>query len=231
MWSSRGARTEDASRTAIAAAQPARRLRRAGIGDLRLWLGLVLVIGSVLLGARLLGAEDDTVLVLRATRDLAVGSPLGGLASVRVDRAAAGDGYLVEPPADGVLRWPIAAGELVPKSAVGEAFVEQVREVTIPVDPLHAPPGLQLGDLVDIWSSPRESEPGEPSLVLAGVTVAAVPADELGIGGDMGVVLAVPADRVANVVLASRAGVVDLVAVPVRSQLPRDVGLEAGALP
>ena len=73
------------------ASPPARRLRRARLGDLRLWLGLVLVAGSMLVGARLMGADDDTVVVLRATRDLAVGAGLDGLAPVRVSRAAAGD--------------------------------------------------------------------------------------------------------------------------------------------
>lgn len=230
LWSSKS-RTADDGRTGTTASAPARRMRRAGISDARLWLGLALVVGSVVVGARMMGADDDSVAVLRASRDLAVGSPVDGLVPVRVSRAAAGDGYLSEPPpTQSVLRWPIAAGELVPRSAVAVGPVASVREVTIPVDPLHAPPGVQSGDLVDIWSSPRESEPGGPVLVLADVTVAAVATDEFGIGGEIGVVLAVPAEEVAAVVQASRTGVVDLVKVPVGSQAFDDV-TRVAALP
>ena len=211
-----------------ATAKPARRLRRAHVGDARLWLGLALVVGSVVLGARLLGTDDDSVLVLRATRDLAVGSPVEGLVPVRVDRAGFGEEYLVEqPPAGGVLRWPITAGEFVPRSAVVIGAAEQVREVTVPVDPLHAPPSLQGGDLVDVWASPPQAEPGGPTLVLRDVTVATVTLDDRGIGGEIGVVLNVPAADVSDLVRASRSGVIDLVAVPVRSQLPRHGSLEA----
>ena len=191
------------------------------MGDARLWLGLLLVVGSVVLGARLLGADEDTVLVLRATRDLAVGSPVDGLVAVRVNRVAVGDEYLSEQPAPGaVLRWPVSAGELVPQSAIAFGATETLRQVAVPVDPLRSPPALQSGYLVDVWSSPRESEPGPPTLVLAGVRIVSVSADDRGIGGEIGVLLDVLADDVPAIVRASRSGVIDLVAVPVGSQSP-----------
>lgn len=215
----RGRSAAPAMAPSTAQAPAARRLHRARIGDVRLWLGLLLVVGSVVLGARIVGAEEDTVFVLRATRDLAVGSPVDGLVAVRVNRVAVGDQYLSEQPTSGgVLRWPVSAGELVPRSAIGFGAAEPSRQVAVPVDPLRAPPGLQSGDLVDVWSSPRESEPGSPVLVLAGVTVASVSADDRGIQGEVGVLLDVPADDVAGVVQASRSGLIDLVAVPVASQ-------------
>jgi len=193
-----------------------------------LWLGLALVVGSVVLGARLMSPDDNSVVVLRASRDLAVGSTLDGLVPVRISRAAAGSGYLTSQPAAGeVLRWPVAAGDLVPRSAVVDGRSEDIRDVTIPVDPLHAPPGLTSGDLVDVWSSPHENEPGDPSLVLSGVTVGAVTADDLGLGGEIGVVLHVPANDVAEVVQASRVGVVDLVAIPIGSQPVANVEITA----
>lgn len=200
------------------ASPPARRLRRARLGDLRLWLGLVLVAGSMLVGARLMGADDDTVVVLRATRDLAVGAGLDGLAPVRVSRAAAGDLYLEGPAPDGVLRWPVQAGELVPRSAVASGPRADSRLVTVPVDPLHAPPALQRGSLVDVWSVPGDPEQGEPGLVLPAVSVADVSTDALGMGGELAVVLDVPSGQVAAVVDAARGGGVDLVAVPASSQ-------------
>jgi len=194
-----------------------RRLGRATWGDARLWLGLALVVASMLVGARLMAAGDDTVTVLRATRDLSVGARLDGLVPVRVPREAA-QLYLGQP-VEGVLRWPLLAGELVPLSAVETSPAEPTRRVTVPVDPLHAPPSLQPGDRVDVWVSPRDASgvAGLPVLVLASVPVDSA-SSEHGLGGEVGVVLDVPVADVADVVAASRSGVVDLVEVPAASQ-------------
>lgn len=228
-WRSRGSGVDAVRGSVPASAAPtARRLRRARLGDLRLWLGLALVVGSVVVGARVMSVDEATVVVLRATRDLAAGSVPTDLAPVRVNAQVAGGEYLSgQPPAGDVLRWPISAGELVPMSAIAAAADTQMREVTIPVDPLHAPPGLQPGDMVDVWSSPRENEPGAPALVLPTVTVAAVASEDVGLGGEIGVVLDVPAESVSGVVLASRSGVIDLVSVPIGSQVPAGVDLKA----
>jgi len=207
--------------SSTAQAPAARRLPRARFGDIRLWLGLALVVVSVVMGARLLNADEDTVVVLRATRDLAVGAPISALVPVQVSRAAVGDEYLAgQPDETAILRWPVTAGELVPRSAIVPQSQANVREVAVPVDPLRAPPGLAPGDLVDVWSSQAESAAGQPRLVLANARIADVATDDVGISGDMGVVLTVPAEAVASVVGASRSGVVDLVAVPIESQAP-----------
>lgn len=217
-WLKKNVTTADA-RAALPPAPPARRPRRTRVLDPRLWLGVLLIAVSVLAGARILNSQDEGVLVLRATRDLAVGAAPTALTLVRVSRAVAGGGYLVEAPPEGaMLRWPISAGELVPSSAIAVSPVGQVREVSVPVDPLHAPPGLMAGDLVDLWSSPRESDDAHPVLVRSGLSVAAVASDEIGMGGEIGVVLLVPSEHVADVVAASRSGAVDLVAVPIESQ-------------
>lgn len=199
--------------SADAAVPRVRRMGRATWGDARLWLGLALVAASMLVGARLMADGDDTVTVLRATRDLSVGARLDGLVAVRMPRDAA-QPYL-DQPIDGVLRWPVLAGELVPRSAVATSPPEPTRAVTVPVDPLHAPPALQPGDRVDVWSSPADGS-GPPLLVLAAVPVASA-SPEQGLGGEIGVVLDVPMDDVAGIVAAARSGVVDLVAVPAAS--------------
>jgi len=96
--------------------------------------------------------------------------------------------------------------------------------VTVPVDPMHAPAALQPGDVVDVWSTPRDgvgdtaSVVSAPRLVLADVTVATATGDDVGFGGEVGVVLDVPRDRVLDLVAAVRTGVTDLVAVPISSQ-------------
>ena len=58
------------------AATPAQRVRRPGWRDPRLWIGVVLVAGCVVAGARMLAAADDTVQVWAAASDLGAGDRL-----------------------------------------------------------------------------------------------------------------------------------------------------------
>lgn len=94
------------------------------------------------------------------------------------------------------------------------------RRVTVAVDPLHAPADLQPGDLVDVWSTPRDpvGVSSLPAPVLSGVAVASVSPDGMGLGGEIGVALDVPVGDVPATVAALRSGVLDLIAVPVSSQ-------------
>ena len=194
----------------------------ARVGDARLWLGIALVVASVVIGAGVMSADRDTVTVLRATRDLSIGATPSGLDRVVMSRAAAGDAYLTQEPVGAVLQWPVRAGELVPRAALGAPLRVASRQVTVAVDPLHAPVDLQAGDHVDVWASPsissRDAIP--PRLVVADARVASVSADAVGIGGEVAVALDLGEDDVLPVVEAVRNGVVDLVAVPVSSQAP-----------
>jgi hypothetical protein len=201
------------------AAPAATRQRTARLSDLRLWTGVLLLVGSTAMGALLLSRGEDTVTVLRATRDLAAGTIPTGLESVEVSRTVAGDHYapagaLVE----GRLRWPIPRGGLVPVAALDASPSLPSRLVTVPVDPLHAPMALLAGDVVDVWSMPRPDAAADaadrPELVLAAAVVASADEGAVGLGGEVGVVLEVPVDLVPAVVAATRRGVVDLVAVP-----------------
>jgi hypothetical protein len=198
-----------------------RRIATARFGDLRLWLGIAIVVASVAIGVVVMTADRDTVTVLRATRDLSVGAVPSGLDRVVISRAAAGDAYLTdEPVGDAVLQWPVRAGELVPRGALAAAKSADVRQVTVAVDPLHSPVDLQTGDHVDVWASPSNSsrEAAAPSKVVTDARVASVASDAVGIGGQIAVVLDLHETDVLPVVEAVRTGVVDLVAVPVDSQ-------------
>lgn len=191
-------------------ARTTRRLPRARVADLRLWLGLALVVASVIGGARLLAPVDSGVLVLRASRDLPAGARPSDLETVLVPAAIAG-GYLRELTA-GTLRWPVRAGELVPVAALTPPSREPHRLVSVPVDAAVVPPGLRVDDVVDLWASP--SDGGPPRLVLAGARAGATPAGEPTLTGTIAVLLRVPVDEVGAVVAAARGGDVDLVAVP-----------------
>lgn len=196
------------------------RQQAAHVLDVRLIGGLALVALSAVAGAMLLGRDQDTVTVWQATRDLSVGSPVLDAEAVTIPRSPVSDQYL--GPTDdrsGVLVRPVSAGELVPRAAVVADSDRPRREVTVPVDPLHAPPGLLPGDAVDVWASGDESSATPPRLVLDHVIVANVADEDTGLSGRLGVVLSVPEEDVADLVAATRTGELDLVAVPVDGQV------------
>jgi len=189
----------------------------------RVWAAAGLLMGAAVLGAVLLGRDGDAVLVLQATRPLSAGTEPVGLEAVSVPASVAA-AYLVPGESiAGRLRWPVAEGELVPRAAVVTSPEDPTRLVSVPVDPLHAPAGLAVGDVVDVWVTRTDvggavASGSLPRLVLGEVTVTAVATEGVGFAGGWGVELAVPEQRVASVVEAGRTGVVDLVTVPPASQ-------------
>ena len=71
-WSTTsGADTAEQRRVTAPAAA---RQRTARASDLRLWLGILLLVGSTTAGYLLLSRGEDTVTVWRVTRDLAPGT-------------------------------------------------------------------------------------------------------------------------------------------------------------
>ena len=200
---------------------PAKRLRIVRWRDLRLWVGLAIMVVAMFAGAFLLSRGEQTTTVWRASSDLSIGSvPMATPVTVALGEAQ--DQYLsAGEPLTGQLRWPVAAGDLIPRGALGYAPLLDARLVTLPVDPLHAPVNLATGDIVDIWSTPAEVAGGitaKPVLVFSRVTVAEAAVDAVGIGGEIAVVVEVPADGAAQLVAAARSGLIDLVAVPITSQ-------------
>lgn len=131
-----------------------RRVRPPRWLDLRLVLGLLLVLGSVLLGARVVSAADATVPVWAATGDLAAGTVLTSAdlvaVDVRLDDVA--DSYLstTARPEGRTLARAVAAGELVPRSALIEPA--ELVQLALPVQAGFVPPSLQRGQLVDVYA-------------------------------------------------------------------------------
>ena len=200
---------------------PAKRLRVVRWRDLRLWVGLAIMVLAMFAGAFILSRGEQTTTVWRASTDLSIGSvPVATPVTVALGEAQ--DQYLpANEPLTGRLRWPVAAGDLIPRGALGYSSLLNARLVTLPVDPLHAPVNLASGDIVDIWSTPAEAAGGitaKPVLVFSRVTVAEAAIDSVGIGGEIAVVVEVPADGAAQLVAAARSGLIDLVAVPITSQ-------------
>lgn len=158
----------------------AARLPRARWLDPRLILGLLLVLLSVALGARIVAAADDSVAVWEVTRDLGPGTALtrGDLVARHVRLSAAAEGYIAasgRPPVGYVVVRPVGAHELLPRAAVATAATAQLRRLPLEVDTV-ALGDVKAGSVVDIYvvAAAGDDAPATASEVLADVTVADV---------------------------------------------------------
>jgi Flp pilus assembly protein CpaB len=202
-------------------ATPPARLPLARWHDGRFLLGLLLVLASVVLGARVTALARDTQQVWSTVRDLPAGATLqaADLALVDVNLGSAASAYIGAAgasPAGRVLDRPMAAGELVAVQAVRGDDLPR-RLVTLPVDPLHLPPDLARGERVDVFVTPGADRDGpvQPELVLPGAVVAQIADAVTGLGaGQVGVVVEVDPAQAAASVAALRSGPVDLVRIP-----------------
>jgi hypothetical protein len=131
-----------------------RRVRPPRWLDLRLVLGVLLVLGSVLIGARVLSSADATVPVWAASGDLAAGTMLTGddlvAVDVRLDDAAGAYLSTGTRPAGRTLARAVSRGELVPRAALAGA--PSLVQVALPVQAGYVPPGLTRGRLVDVYA-------------------------------------------------------------------------------
>jgi hypothetical protein len=164
----------------------ATRSRRPGWRNSRLLLGLLLVAGSVVLGARLLAAADDTVDVWAVRRDLPAGAAVNAddleRRRVRFTESATADAYLgadAEIPATATLSRPVSAGELLPRVALATTSGPDLVEIPISVLSDDLPQTVRQGSVVDVWVAPKVSSVGTARVkavrVLTDVVVVAVP--------------------------------------------------------
>ncbi len=158
-------------------APSATRLTRARWLDARLLVGLLLVLVSVVVGAKVVADADQRVQVWSVTRDLGVDTPLSGgdLRATSVNLSGATGRYLsAAQDLDGmVLTRPVGRGELLPVAAVAQGDGGRQRRIVIEVDRVGVA-GLRKGRVVDVYvvpESPSGAPPAPPDLVLAGVTV------------------------------------------------------------
>lgn len=182
----------------------ARRGTRPGWRDPRLALGVLVLAGSVVLGAVVLGQSDRTVPVWALTADVAAGQPLPADAyeerRVRFADAALADQYLSAqeaPPADAVLLRPVGAGELLPRAALGTPEdAGDVVEVPVAAAVDAVPSTVRSGSVVDVWVTASGDDTGAQR-VLDDVVVIEAPAASEGFtpAGTRRLVLAVPTDQ------------------------------------
>jgi len=178
-----------------------RRIATPGWLDVRLVLGVALVLASVLLGAKLISSARHTAPVVAARRDLAAGTVLSAddLTVVSARLPDSGGGIYASGPDELVgqrLSDSVAAGELVPLAAVDSVATNTT--VTVPLEAAAAP-DLHKGQRMELWVSVGDC----PALVLLpDVAVQAVRNDSGAFGSGTGgqdVTISVPpalADRV-----------------------------------
>jgi hypothetical protein len=154
--------------------------------DPRVVGGVLLLVASVVIGARVVGTSAHTTAVWAATGNLAAGTVLGAadLAEVDVNLGDASASYLsaVEAPVGRVLNRPVSTGELVPVAALGD--IGDARVVAIAVTPDRMAPGVAHGSVVDVYliagGSAVSGKAATTTLIKAGVTVQSVTAPASG---------------------------------------------------
>jgi hypothetical protein len=138
--------------------------------DPRLVLGVLLVLASVLVGARVLAGADDTTPLWAATRDLPAGSQVSADDVEVVDvslGSEVGTAYLsaTAPLTSGlVLAKPLAAHELLTRSAVDPSAPAPVAQLPLGVASSSMPSDLAPGDIVDVWVVPPAAVDSQPGL-------------------------------------------------------------------
>jgi Flp pilus assembly protein CpaB len=192
--------------------------------DARLALGVLLVLASVVAGARLLAAADDRAAVLVARHDLVPGQHLTAddftIGHAQLSDQAGRYVAAAAPPIGYVVTRFVGTDELLPADAVAAgALAADSRYVTVPVQPGHLPGDLGRGDLVDVYLTRTVANGAAvpaPTLVLSGVPVRTAGGGSrvFGSSSALSVELEVPKDRVSDLVHAVESGTIDLVAVP-----------------
>ncbi len=200
--SHRSVRAPDAGDADIRAASPsANRSGRARWRDPRLWLGALLVLASVVIGAKVLAAADDTVSVWALDHDVGVGMSAtdGDLRAVRVHFSDPRDAERYWPASEGLpaaahFTHDIGAGELLARSAVSTDTAVVPHQLPLGVTSAGLPADLSVGDHVEVWAVPKpEAAKRSTTLVLPDVVVMSV--GDVGVGGlgsDRQVVVALP---------------------------------------
>jgi hypothetical protein len=186
--------------------------------DLRLVLGVLLVLVCVLVGARAMAAADSSVRVWAIKSDLAAGTVLGrdDLRPVRVrlfDNAAR---YLAtsRSPAGQTLTRDLGADELLPRDAVTAKPCGSL--VSVPVAAQHVPGTIVKGQRIDVFATPKGAQGGKTEQVLRAVPVQSAQRPKGGLvsaTSEWSIIVRVPSGEASAVVRAVRTADIDVAVV------------------
>jgi hypothetical protein len=234
LWLAGGAgRSGESTPSTVPVSAAARRRRRPSWLDTRLLLGVLLIIGSVVLGIRTISAADRTVAVWQLNADLAAGTTLTAtdVRSVRVRISDGLDRYVsaARSPAGLTITRDLGAGELLPVAALHQSAGGSL--VSIPVRLQHVPSTLRVGQRIDVYASVKATDATVRSdRVLAGVTVQQLDTPEHGLlssTAEVAIVVRVPDQLAAAVVRAIRAADIDVAVV---DSAPQSASTAPGAV-
>lgn len=174
----------------------ASRLHHRPWRDPRLLIGVLLVLGSTILGARLVAASDDTVQYWALDRAVVPGDPVSAddLVAVRLKLSEKVSGHYLradedlDAPLDS-LQWGaegapgtlVERSSLLPKAALGRS------QLPLSVAAGASPADLTRGDLVDVWVGPGPGDGSQEKAtrVLESVRIVETGDDSASIGGSL----------------------------------------------
>jgi hypothetical protein len=213
----------------------ARRTRQATWVDPRLLAGVLLILVSIVVGARVVSAADRSVEVYAAAQPLPAGHVIerGDTRLVRVRLSGTAAQYVRGTFAvDGkVLGHDVDEGELLARSVLLDQAGTPSRHVAVAVDRGHLA-DVGENDRVDVVATIAGSDkaPGRTWTVARGLQVVAKPQTGTGLGSsELHVVLDVPADLVLALTAAMHSAEIDIVRVVGSGPSAGDIG--AGPVP
>lgn len=183
------------------ASPQASRLRRGRWRDPRLWLGALLVLMAVVVGAKILAAADNTVPIWSLRHPASAGMAItrDDLQVTQVHFSGSGSENLYwladSPlPSRAYLTHDVGTGELLSRSALSTDSDVVPHQLPLAVAAAGAPPDLGPGDHVEVWAMPPAQDVrSHAQLVLADAAVLSVSSSAVtGIASDRQVVVALP---------------------------------------
>lgn len=201
---------------------PARRVATPHWLNARLGVGLLLVLVSAVVGARVVGSADQRQPVWAAAHRMAPGYvvSVGDFSVVRVQLGTAARDYVSASgpaPSGYEVTRAVTGGELVPADALRAPAHRPPdrRIVAVPVQPGHYPRTVSAGELVDIYCTVKTADSAQTRLAVAGVPVEQVPGGGGGVfgssAGGAALEVSVPAVGADQLVAAIEQGGIDVV--------------------
>ncbi len=197
--------------------EPARRVERPRWRDTRLLVGVLLIVLSVVLGARFIDGATQSGRWLSVTHSLPAGHVLAAsdLLAVKAHLPAASAGQYFAAPASALegktLTRSLAAGELLAADAVSADHQQPSRVVPLVVKAGRLP-AMAAGDRIDVYVLSRPTAGGVSRETRVLTNVEFIGAEVLGSGETSVQVRVAPADAV-TAIAASQSERVDLVRI------------------
>ena len=175
--------------------------------DLRLLLGLALIIGSLISAYIISQSTTRMVTVWSAVNDLAPGEIIeeSDVAISRVSLSDSANMYLDGEESivgTSVVR-AIKSAELIPAYSLTQDLHSDLQIVPISVSILRLPEGVDGGSVVDIYGIPRNStfmsnveSKSSSKLLLTAISVDSINRESARLGGDIGLSILVPVSQV-----------------------------------